>query len=74
MGLPHPAEADGEESGTAPNVAPDQFREVSQLDDFQVIAERFRIMAALATLTDRYRALTHEMNRRETLRWMVDSS
>jgi hypothetical protein len=43
----------------------------SQLDDFQVIAERSRIMTALASLTDRYRALNAEMKKRETLRWMT---
>jgi hypothetical protein len=28
-------------------------------------------MAALATLTDKYKLLNAEMTRRETLRWMV---
>jgi hypothetical protein len=44
---------------------------VSQLDDFEVIAERARVMRMLATLTDRYRRLNQEMARRETLRWML---
>jgi hypothetical protein len=46
-------------------------RDVSRLDDFQVIEERQRVMAALAALTDQYRELNHEINRRETLRWMT---
>jgi len=41
------------------------------MDDFQVIAERQRIMATLAALTDRYRTLNHEIGRRETLKWML---
>ena len=41
------------------------------LDDFEVMAERARVAEMLAALTDRYRQLNHEMNRRETLRWMV---
>ena len=43
----------------------------TQLDDFQVIDERRRVMAALAALTDRYRSLNQEMDRRATLRWML---
>jgi hypothetical protein len=50
---------------------PGQFYDVSQLDDFQVVAERSRIMTALAGLTDKYRALNDEMRKRETLRWMT---
>jgi len=46
-------------------------REVSRLDDFQVITERQRVMAALAALTDQYRELNQELQRRESLRWMV---
>ena len=49
---------------------PDRF-DVGRMDDFQVIAERQRVMAALAALTDKYRALNHEINRRETLKWML---
>ena len=45
--------------------------DVAQLDDFQVIAERRRVMDAIAALTDRYRRLNHEMGRRVTLRWML---
>jgi hypothetical protein len=45
--------------------------EVSQLDDFEVIAERSRVMTALARLTDQYKALNAEMSKRQTLRWMV---
>lgn len=49
----------------------DARSEVTELDDFQVIAERLRVTNALAVLTDRYRMINQEMNRRETLRWMV---
>jgi hypothetical protein len=42
-----------------------------QLDDFEVIAERRRVMAMLAALSDRYRRLNQEMGRRVTLRWML---
>ena len=45
--------------------------DVSRLDDFQVIAERQRVMAALAALTDQYRELNQEINRRDTLQWML---
>jgi hypothetical protein len=45
--------------------------DVAQLDDFQVIAERIRVMDTLAALTDRYRRLNQEMARRMTLRWML---
>jgi hypothetical protein len=44
---------------------------IGQLDDFEVIAERSRVMEALAALTDRYRSLNAEMARRVTLRWML---
>jgi hypothetical protein len=47
--------------------------DVTRLDDFEVIRERRNIMAALATLTDQYRALNHEMSTRQTLKWMVAS-
>ena len=50
---------------------PADRREVSRLDDFQVIAERQRVMAALTALTDQYRELNQELQRRESLRWMV---
>lgn len=46
-------------------------REVAQMDDFEVVEERQRVMAALAGLTERYRALNQEMGTRETLQWMV---
>jgi hypothetical protein len=46
-------------------------RDVSGLDDFQVVAERRRVMAALAALTDQYRELNQELQRRESLRWML---
>jgi hypothetical protein len=49
----------------------DAGSEVAELDDFQVIAERLRVVNALTVLTDRYRMINQEMNRRETLRWMV---
>ena len=45
--------------------------EVSGMDDFEVIAERQRVMATLAALTDRYRELNREITTRETLRWML---
>jgi hypothetical protein len=47
------------------------FAELTRLDDFQVIAERRRVMEMLAALTDRYRVLNEEMSRRGTLRWML---
>jgi hypothetical protein len=45
--------------------------EVSRMDDFQVIAERQRVMTALAALTDHYKTLNQELSRRETLQWML---
>ena len=45
--------------------------EVSRMDDFEVIAERFRVMTTLASLTGRYKRLNDEMTKRETLRWMT---
>lgn len=48
----------------------DEDNSVSDLDDFQVIAERARVMQALAALTDRYRRLNEEMGR-GTLSWML---
>lgn len=45
--------------------------DLSDLDDFEVIEERQRVMASLAFLTDKYRDLNDEMTKRETLRWMV---
>jgi hypothetical protein len=53
-----------------PGQPPDRFG-VSRMDDFEVVAERRRVMAALATLTDQYRALNQEISRRDTLRWML---
>jgi len=41
------------------------------MDDFQVLAERQRIMTSLAALTDQYRALNKEIQRRDTLKWML---
>ena len=49
----------------------DEYKGVRQLDDFEVIGERAQLSAAIAALIDRYRELTREMSRRETLRWMV---
>jgi hypothetical protein len=46
-------------------------RDLSRMDDFEVVAERRRLMATLAALTDQYRELNHEINRRETLKWML---
>ena len=45
--------------------------DLGQLDDFQVIGERARVMDALAALTDRYRRLNQKMRRRATLAWMA---
>jgi hypothetical protein len=45
--------------------------DLSDLDDFELIQERRRVQAALAFLTDKYKALNGEMTRRETLRWML---
>lgn len=45
--------------------------EACRMDDFEVIRERQDVMTAVAELTDRYRRLNAEMNRRATLRWMV---
>ena len=45
--------------------------DLSELDDFQVVEERRKVMTALAFLTDKYRDLNEEMTRRETLRWMT---
>jgi hypothetical protein len=47
------------------------FSEVTELDDFQVIAEWRRLTKAVAALTDSYRRINQEMSRRETLRWML---
>lgn len=49
----------------------DEDTSVTQLDDFEVIAERARAGARIAALTDWYRRLSQEMSRRETLRWMI---
>ncbi|HUC27840.1 MAG TPA: hypothetical protein VMA73_34520 [Streptosporangiaceae bacterium] len=51
--------------------ADDARRDPRSLDDFEVMAERARVAGMLAALTDRYRELNQEMNRRETLRWML---
>ena len=45
--------------------------DMSRLDDFQIIAERRRVMATLAALTDQYRDLNQEVSRRESLQWML---
>ena len=50
---------------------PSQPYDVSRMDDFQVIAERRRVMAMLAALTDQYRELNQEVSRRESLKWML---
>jgi hypothetical protein len=44
---------------------------VGRMDDFEVVAERRRVMAALAALTDQYRELNQELTKRETLKWML---
>jgi hypothetical protein len=46
-------------------------RDVRGMDDFEVVAERRRVMAALAALTDEYRELNQELSRRESLQWML---
>jgi hypothetical protein len=45
--------------------------DLSDMDDIAVIEERRKVMTALAFLTDKYKALTDEVTRRETLRWML---
>ena len=50
---------------------PSQPYDVSRMDDFQVVAERRRVMATLAALTDQYRELNQEVSRRESLKWML---
>ena len=40
---------------------------LSGLDDFEVIAERARVVNLIASLTDQYRSLNREMSRRGTL-------
>jgi hypothetical protein len=45
--------------------------DVREMDDFQVIAERQRVMANLAALTDRYKELNQEITKRGTLKWML---
>jgi hypothetical protein len=49
----------------------DTCDDIAQLDDFQVLAERSRVIETIAALTDRYRTLNEEMKRRATLRWML---
>jgi hypothetical protein len=46
-------------------------KDVTQLDDFEVITERQGVMDALTALTDRYRQLNQEITKRETLKWML---
>ena len=50
---------------------PDGRYDTSRMDDFQVLAERQRIMTSLAAHTDQYRALNKEIQRRDTLKWML---
>jgi hypothetical protein len=45
--------------------------DLSDMDDFEVIEERRRVMTALAFLADKYKSLNDEMSRRESLRWMT---
>jgi hypothetical protein len=54
-------------------VSQSESDDVSQLDDFEVVEERRRVMVALTMLTDKYKLLNAEMTKRETLRWMVTS-
>jgi hypothetical protein len=51
--------------------AAEHGHDVARMDDFELIRERQDVMAALASFTDRYRALNHEMSMRETLKWMT---
>jgi hypothetical protein len=52
-------------------VAGEMGRTVARMDDFEVVEERRRVMAALASLTEQYRALNQAMSTREALKWMV---
>jgi hypothetical protein len=61
----------GERDFSKSLAVPDGHYDASRMDDFQVIAERQRIMTTLAALTDQYRALNQEINTRETLKWML---
>jgi hypothetical protein len=61
-----PAERDSDQI-----LAPPDKGLIHQMDDFQIIAERRRVMTALAALTDHYRALNQEITQRETLQWML---
>jgi hypothetical protein len=45
--------------------------DLSDMDDFEVLAERRKVMTDLAFLADKYKALNDEMTKRETLRWMI---
>ena len=56
---------------TSDHEQPATRHDVSRMDDFQVIAERRRVLTALAALTDQYRQLNQELQRRESLRWML---
>jgi len=49
----------------------DEQTSVADLDDFEVIDQRAQTARQIAALTDRYRQLSQEMTRRETLRWMT---
>jgi hypothetical protein len=44
---------------------------LTDLDDFEVIARRLRVMAEITALTETYKQLNQEMTRRKALRWMV---
>lgn len=45
--------------------------DAASMDDFEVIRQRQNVMTALARLTDQYRELNREVQRRETLQWML---
>lgn len=47
------------------------FSKFAELDDFQVITERLRVMDTIAALTDKYKQLNEEMGRRPALAWML---
>ena len=44
---------------------------LAELDDFQVITKKLRVMDTIAALTDPYRKLNEEMSRRPAPAWML---
>jgi hypothetical protein len=45
--------------------------QLAEMDDFEVIARRLRVMTEITALTEMYRQLNQEMTRRRALRWML---